>query len=152
MSIHHESSDVYVRHAFSGKTQGQYALKALTPSMTKQQFKDECDINVIMAQYQQTGIIDFLNKHEPQYIDCTGFDFDQAQYTVAQAQSLFNDLPSSIRARFENQPSAFLNFVQDENNRGEAEKLGLVRPRPAPAAPAPAASASPEPAKNAPAA
>jgi len=39
---------------------------------------------------------------------------------------MFNDLPSSIRSRFGNDPAAFLDFVQDENNADEMVKLGLT--------------------------
>jgi phage internal scaffolding protein len=135
-----------VRSAFTGQTPGQYALKFNKPSRTKQSFMDECDINVIMAQYQQTGVIDFVTKHPPQFIDCTGADFDKAAYTVAAAQSLFNDLPSALRNRFENDPAQFLDFVHDESNKEEAQALGLLKPAAPAAAPAPA---TPEPTKPA---
>jgi phage internal scaffolding protein len=39
---------------------------------------------------------------------------------------MFNDLPSSIRSRFGNDPAAFLDFVNDEGNADEMIKLGLI--------------------------
>lgn len=132
------------RHAFTGKLPLTHSLTFSKPSRTKQSFKDECDINVIMAQYQQTGVIDFVTKHPPQFIDVTGADFDSAAYTVAAAQSMFNDLPSSIRARFDNNPALFLDFVHDESNRAEAQALGLLRPQAA----TPPAQAPSEPPKQ----
>lgn len=95
---------------------------------TKQAFKDECDINQIMARYQKTGVIDFINKHQAQYGDVTGIDFQQAMETIASAQSLFNDLPSTIRTRFKNDPAQFMDFVHDPANAAEMHAMGLMRP------------------------
>ena len=38
------------------------------PSLTKQSFTKECDINNIMKKYQKTGAIDHVNKHEASYM------------------------------------------------------------------------------------
>jgi phage internal scaffolding protein len=94
----------------------------------KQSFKDECDINVLMARYLQTGLIDFVEEHEPQYGDCTGVpgDFQTAMNTVIQAETMFADMPAKLRARFENDPGKFLDFVQTDANRKEALELGLI--------------------------
>ncbi len=94
---------------------------------TKQAMKAECDINNIMAKFQKTGTIEFVNKREPQYGDCTGLEFQSAMETVANARELFADMPSSIRRRFDNEPSQFLDFIQDPSNREEAIKMGLIK-------------------------
>lgn len=126
----------------------------VSPSRTKQAFKDECDINTIISRFLRTGVMNFTAKNEPRYGDCTGIEFDAAMRTVANAQSLFNELPAALRHRFENEPAKFLDFVQDEKNREEATALGLLKPVDklaeavvTPPVPAPA----PEPAKTAPA-
>jgi len=95
---------------------------------TKQSHKDECDVNRIMARYMQTGVIDFVNKHAPQYGDVTARDYTSAMNQVAAAQSMFYDLPSAIRNRFENNPALLLDFVQNPANKAEAHALGLMRP------------------------
>ena len=89
-------------------------------------FKKECDINVIMAKYQKTGAITHFNKHQAQYGMADGQTFQDAMNLVCEAQEMFNDLPSSIRSRFGNDPAAFLDFVQDESNADEMVKLGLT--------------------------
>lgn len=140
-----------VRHAFSGHDPREYAITSDKPSLTRQEFAQECDINVILARYQASGEIDFLNKHAPQYMDTTAVDFQTAMETVANAQSAFNDLPSHIRDRFENDPAKLLDFVHKDANREEAIKLGLIAP-PAPGSAAAAvAGASAPPAAPAPA-
>lgn len=114
---------------------------------TKQSFRDECDINNVMARYQSSGELPAINQTAPQYLDVTGLDYQQAMETVAGAQSLFNDMPSSIRNRFQNDPSLFLDFCSDERNRDEMAQLGLLREaEPVPIAPAtPTAKPRPEP-------
>lgn len=97
-------------------------------SRTKQSFKDECDINVIMRRYQKTGVIPFLDQREPRFMDCSAFDFQEAQNLVAGARSMFQELSAQLRERFDNDPGRLLEFLNDERNREEAVQLGLVRP------------------------
>jgi len=95
-------------------------------SLTKQSFTKECDINNIMAKYQKTGAIDHVNKHQASYGYATSDDFQSALETVARGKRMFDELPSSIRTKFDNDPGKFLDFVQDENNTEEMQELGLA--------------------------
>lgn len=101
---------------------------------TKQSFKDECDINTIMARYQSTGELPDLGKVAPQYLDATGMDFQAMQNQLVEAQSLFDALPSKIRNRFANDPGEFLSFVSDPSNHSELQKMGLLNETQTPAA------------------
>lgn len=103
------------------------------PSMTKQSFKDECDVNVIMRRYQQTGVLPLGDGRVPRYIDATSADYQEAMFLVADARSAFAELPSALRERFHNDPKRMLEFLEDPRNREEAIKLGLVN-APAPEA------------------
>lgn len=96
------------------------------PSKTKQAFKDECDINNIVARYKRTGAIDHFAEHGPQYGDFTGPTFTDAMNTVTAANRMFQDLPANLRKRFENDPVQFLDFVQDPANAEEMYQLGLA--------------------------
>jgi len=40
------------------------------------------------------------------------------------------ELPAKMRARFHNDPQELLEFISNEENRAEAEKLGLVAKKP----------------------
>lgn len=95
-------------------------------SRTKQSFKKECDINAIMAKYQKTGAITHFNKHQQNYGMADGQTFQDAMNLVCEAQEMFNDLPSSIRSRFGNDPAAFLDFVQNDENADEMARMGLI--------------------------
>lgn len=97
-------------------------------SMARQEFKDECDINVLMARYQKTGILpESIKDDEGRFLDCTEYDFQRSMEIVAGASSLFEQLPSGIRTRCDNDPAKLLAFVSDPANREEARKLGILR-------------------------
>jgi len=104
---------------------------------TKQEFKNECDINTIMARFDKTGILAFTNRFQPQYGDTTGIEFQNSMETIAAGRSMFQELPSAVRARFQNDPARFLDFVHDERNLDEMREMGLLRPSDAEAAPLP---------------
>lgn len=125
----------------------------LEPSRTKQEFKDECDINTIMARYQATGVLDHLREDvQAQYEDVTGYDYQTAMQTVAAANSMFSALPAHVRERFENDPAKLLTFVHDKANAEESIKLGFLNAENlpegwGPTAPMPDTTARPNPTK-----
>lgn len=96
---------------------------------TKQEHKDECDVNLILNRYMVTGEIPNMRNVDPRYLDCTGVDYQEAMNFVAGANTLFQELPSSLRNRFDNDAAAFLDFCSDERNREEMASLGLLRDR-----------------------
>lgn len=98
------------------------------PSRTKQAFKEECDINNIMAKYQKTGALTHANNRHPEYGFATSTDFRQSMEIVVHAQEIFDELPSSIRAKFGNSPEAFLEFAQNPDNASEMADMGLSEP------------------------
>jgi len=98
----------------------------LGTSLTKQSFTEECNINNIMKKYQKTGAIDHVNKHEASYGYATSDDFQTSLEIVARGRDMFNELPSSIRTKFDNDPAKFLDFVQDNKNIKEMQELGLA--------------------------
>jgi len=100
-------------------------------TMAKQSFADECNINTIMSKYQKTGLIDHVNRVAGSYGDFTSVqDYQLSLNQVIQAQDAFDQLPSTVRKRFGNNPSELMAFLQDPDNRDEAVKLGLVEAPP----------------------
>lgn len=110
---------------------------------TRQEFKAESDINTIMRRYQSTGELPVLNTQFPEYLDCTGIDFDSQMRFIAGAKSMFNSLPSGIRARFDNDPVSFVQFCGDESNRVALAEMGLLSPEATKAALSPPPPAPP---------
>ncbi len=111
---------------------------------TKQSFKDETDINQILAKERKTGLITHVNRFQGQYADVTGaVDYQEALNAVADAREAFASVPAGIRAQFENDPGTFLKFVTDPTNAETMYDMGLaVRPA---AEPDPASATTAEP-------
>lgn len=101
-----------------------------------QSFKDESDINNIMRKFQRTGMLDWLNTHDGEYGDVTGITFETSMATILKAQEMFDELPSTVRERFMNNPALFFDFVHDPKNLAELRQLGLAKPEEVPPAPA----------------
>ena len=104
------------------------------PSLTKQEFKDECDINVLMKRYQKTGLFPQHPGQSPRYVSNIGApDFLEAQNLVIKAREEFMALNAELRKRFDNDPAKFYAFVNDEKNADELVQLGLREaPKPEP--------------------
>lgn len=114
-----------IRSAYSKKTRKGFTCSG--PSMTKQSFKAECDINTLLAKYQKTGMLAHTSRFQGDYSDLTdSVDYHTAMNIVLDAQNAFDTLPSSVRAKFNNDPSEFLTFVSDENNLDEMREMGLT--------------------------
>lgn len=102
----------------------------ITPSRTDQSQKDECDVNVIIANYVNTGVLRHTNPNPPQFGDFTELpsDYGEALSLIQRSQEEFMLLPSEVREKFDNKPGNLIKFLQDTKNRDEAVKLGLVNP------------------------
>lgn len=99
--------------------------------MTKQAHKDECDINRILKQYSKTGIINHIRQGEPVFADLPDpLDFQEALSVVSSAQAAFSELPALVRARFDNNPAALLEALNDPAMWPELRELGILKPDP----------------------
>jgi phage internal scaffolding protein len=99
------------------------------PSLAQQQFKDECDINHIVRQFNITGQLPDATL-SPKYGDFSGIsDYKTALDRVIAADEEFMNLPATLRARFDNDAANLIEFLNNDQNRAEAEKLGLVEPK-----------------------
>lgn len=102
----------------------------LEPSLTEQQWADDCDVNNIMKRYQTTGEFRHLTGKQGYYADFSNItDYRDMLDTVRYAQEAFASLPADLRQRFLNDPGKLLEFLQDEKNYDEGVKLGLLEPR-----------------------
>ncbi len=92
----------------------------------QQQFAEDCDVNKIMQRFQKTGAIDHVAKHQPEYGFASPMQYHDSMNLLTKADSMFNELPSNIRNEFNNNPQAFLEFVQDPKNADRAKELGIA--------------------------
>lgn len=116
------------------------------PSLTKQSFKDEANINKIIARYTKTGVLDYVQKNPGVYADLSKItNYKESLEKIIHAKATFDSLPANIRNRFRNDPAQLIDFMSDPKNTDEAESLGLITPRKKLAEPAtPAKTKKPE--------
>lgn len=118
------------------------------PSMTKQEFRDECDINNVIKSFSQSGMFKHVSARaaEGQYLDLPDqVDYQESLDRIRDAQATFMTLPSALRRRFGDDPAEFLAFVHDPQNTEELRTLGLANPLPTPTPPVEVKIVSPEP-------
>lgn len=96
-------------------------------SRTQQEFKDECNINVIMERYMATGIINHTSEYQPVFADVTAFQGDlQAAYDmIDRADAAFNALPSGLRAELNNNPRNLFAFISNPANKQKCIDYGI---------------------------
>jgi len=64
-----------------------HAIVFTQPSLTRQSFKDECDVNLIVKRYTETGMINHIPRTKPQYGDAPEGDFLEAAIVNAEIAS-----------------------------------------------------------------
>lgn len=107
------------------------------PSLTRQEFADECDINTLMAQYEKhagTGAGNLPNQRrdEPFYADFTALPGSLLEYMefMDTAERAFMSLPAQVRREFDNSPHMFVEFASDPENLSQMRTWGLAAPDP----------------------
>lgn len=93
--------------------------------LTKQSFKDSCDINKMLKKAQTAGSLSHLMKYpEATYGEFDGeFNLLEATEKIAKANEIFNELPSEVRSEFQNNALNFVNFANDPANVGRLQEL-----------------------------
>lgn len=106
--------------------------KSSVPSMTQQQFKDEADINYIVSMYDSSGVMPTFHGDgqpaQPVFGDFASLpDNAQEMYNrMIDAKNNFDSLPLEVRKRFNYDPAAFLDFVDNPENLDELVAMGLA--------------------------
>jgi len=110
----------------------QASLTFLKPSRTQQHQRDESDINVIVRRYMKTGVLPaaVLSPFYAEFEE--SLSFQDAQAKIVAAREAFSLVPADVRARFQNNPALFHDFVIDPANKEEPIKLKLRAADPIP--------------------
>lgn len=131
------------------------------PSLTRQEFAEECDINNLMKRYEghNTGPsgLPRMPEVQPFYVDFGEMPTNLMDYMamMKQAEESFMTLPAAVRKEMDNSPMNFINYASDVANLEQMRKWGLAPPEKVPDAPmrvqvVPDPSSAPKPAGDAP--
>lgn len=106
------------------------------PSLTRQEYVAECDINNLMSQFEKTGIFPTQNAGEPRYLDVSDVpDLMQAHAILQDATASFMSLPATVRRDFDNDPLKFIAFAEQPENLEKMREWKLAPPAPVEAPP-----------------
>lgn len=119
------------RYSVTGVKSG---IKFVDPSATLQSFKNDADINCIIARYENTGVLvdpTVPVSRTPEFGDFSEMpSYQDAQNVIIAARNAFDALPSKIRERFNNDPAAYFDFVRSlkegSEEFDEAISLGII--------------------------
>lgn len=96
------------------------------PSRTKQDYKEECDINAIMRRYEATGIISHVSELQPIYADVSAFgDLQEAYAIMEKAQAGFDALPSALREELGHDPRNLVPYINNPANKQKCIEYGI---------------------------
>jgi hypothetical protein len=124
------------------KTNGRRASTVMFtegPSMTRQEFAEECDINSIMRRYE--GHVSGGPGNLPpvagtgMYIDFAEMPDNLMDYLqkIKDAENAFMTLPAVVRKEFENDALAFVDYASNPENLDQMREWGLAPPAKSPA-------------------
>lgn len=99
-------------------------------NLTKQAFKEDCDINKMLARHAKAGTLHTIQRDAGQYADFSNLNFEETALRLAAGRTLFEELPSEIQREFDWSPTKFFSFANDPENDGRLAELlpGLAAP------------------------
>lgn len=97
-------------------------------NLVQTQYKDECDLNVIMARYTPEQLKERFAAFNGVYGDYSDvMDYGQARMFVKEVDEAFMSLPAHVREKFSNDPMVLCDFLSDPANIDEAVSMGLIQ-------------------------
>lgn len=114
-----------------------FAIYDWSPSLTKQSFADEVNINNIIERARQgQDVSNMFRERIAQFGDFTEIpSYQESMNFIRAADEAFMSLDARVRERFNNDPNRLFEFLEDSNNYDEAVKLGLVEAKALPVEP-----------------
>ena len=102
-------------------------------SLTQQHFAKEADIKTIIKKHDRTGIISHVARGVAHYGDYSEVnEYRESLDIVNHANDSFAELPSEVRAYFNNDAGEFFEFATDPKNEEKMVELGLKAAPPLP--------------------
>ncbi|QCQ84764.1 internal scaffolding protein [Blackfly microvirus SF02] len=120
------------------------------PSLTRQEFAEECDINTLMRRYEGhvIGGPGNLPPAVPMYFDFASIPRTLLEYMdfMQSAEASFMSLPAAVRKEFSNSAHDFVEFASAPENLPQMRTWGLAPAAEVPKEAASSSASSPPPA------
>jgi hypothetical protein len=90
-------------------------VECVEPTLARQEFKNDSDLNTMIRRFG----VEVAQAPNWREFDATVIpdNFMELQQILKEGVDAFNSLPSDVRAKHENNPEKFLNWVKDEQTR-----------------------------------
>lgn len=96
---------------------------------TKQSEEKACNINNIVKKFKRGGELTHISNALMQYRDVSGIpDLHEAMNVVANANSLFAEMPAEVRKACQHDAANFLPFIDNPDNLEECQAMGILPP------------------------
>ncbi len=93
----------------------------------KQSFKDEVDINLVVARFAETGLMSHVAAGVPQFVDASALgDYRSIIDQVRKVEEYFQGLPALVRSEFKNDAARFMDFLEEGASAKDLEALGIA--------------------------
>ncbi len=103
-----------------------HRIECVTDGRTKQSEKDACDVNLIVAKFERTGLVDHLAGGLPSFQDVSEIgDYRSAIENVRKVDEYFQGLPAAVRTRFDNDAASFMEYLESGGDEDDMRELGL---------------------------
>lgn len=93
---------------------------------TRQEMKDECDVNVIVSRYRNRLIDPDLLAKIATFGDARPVSFQDAVSRLHEGEEAFFALPASVRKHFDHDAAKFVDFASNPENADALVDLGLA--------------------------
>jgi len=97
------------------------------PSLTQQSDQKQTDIHYIMKQFERTGVLNHSSQYEGQYGNFASMpEYSEAHQQIAEAKSMFETVPATIRQQHNNDPAQFVDWMCNPKNREAMLEQGFT--------------------------
>ena len=103
-----------------------------TKDMTRQEFVQDCDMNILMKRFKANPAlaVDQFREAQAAFMDFTDLpDYQTMLQAGVHAREMFMALPPEVRFKFHNDPGEFLDACETMEGQKILVELGLATPR-----------------------
>jgi len=116
-----------IYHVYNSTGQKLRKILTKTSTNTKVEQHHRTEIKKMVQEVESRGLLRANTVFNGELDDYPSYDFQEAQFMMAKARSTFEQMPSQLRKKFENNPAKFMDFANNPQNAQEMVELGLAK-------------------------